>query len=125
MPSKTTLPSVRNPFADFVIQNMGSSIYLLDQMREAAWDDKENALGLMFAPEVPEDLDHLKETIVDRFREMAEEAWNQLEDEESDDPEFFFEVAPLQLKVNGLPVLLVKVYQKTAEEIQKKRRPAF
>ena len=117
-----TLPSVRNPFADFVIQNMGSSLYLMDQMREAAWDEKEEALGLMFAPEVAEDIDHLKQTIVDRFREMADEAWDQFEDENSDDPEFFFEVAPLQLKVNGLPVLLVKVYQRTSEEIQNKRR---
>ena len=122
MPKPQNLPSVRNPFADFVIKNMGSSVYLLDQMREAAWDDKDNSLAMLFSPEVPDDLDHLKETIVSRFREMAEAAIAAMEDPEEENPEFFFEVAPMQLKVDGLPVLILKVYQKSVEDIQKKRR---
>ncbi len=111
---KNALPSLQNPFADFVVSQVASNVYLADQMREASWDDDDKALAILFLPEVPEDVDFLKEAIVTRFREMAEEA----EEDEDFDPDFHFEVAAQQILVNKKPVLMVKVYNREPSSIQ-------
>jgi len=103
--AKPNLPSIRNPFADYIVRAVSSSVYLLDQVREIAWNEEERSLCMLFSPEVEDQVDELKEQIVQLFRDLAA----------VEEPEFTFEIAPQQNFVNGKVILLLKI-QNTSEE---------
>ncbi len=102
---KTNLPSLSNPFADYLIRAVASSIYLLDQLREAAWKEEDQALLMLFSPEVEDQVDELKEQLVQLFRDLAAE----------ENPEHTFEIYPQQNLVNGKVILLLKIRDTSGE----------
>lgn len=100
------LVSQENAFADWVISQMTNTMYLANNMREAAYDARNDAVVMLFSPEVEEDVEHLKSTLSARVKEMTIiEGEGQYADDN-----FPIKVDAQQVRVNRRTNLLLKVH---------------